>query len=109
MKNILISLMDKKLYLYDDDKLIKSYNIAVGKPSSPTPTGSYKIIQKSRVNSKNYGTRWIRIYKSFGIHGTYKDTSIGKAVTHSCIRMFNRDIEELYKLIHVGTPVKIVS
>jgi len=41
----------------------------------------------------------------YAIHGTNKPSSIGGFVSYGCIRMYNQDIRELYRLVHVGTPV----
>ena len=43
----------------------------------------------------------------YGIHGTNDPSSIGKAVSHGCIRMNNKDVEELARIIPIGTPVSI--
>ena len=41
----------------------------------------------------------------YAIHGTNRPQSIGHFVSHGCIRMHNRDIVELYRMVPVGTPV----
>lgn len=41
----------------------------------------------------------------YAIHGTNRPGSIGGFVSYGCIRMYNRDIVELYRLVDVGTPV----
>ena len=41
----------------------------------------------------------------YAIHGTNRPASIGGFVSYGCIRMYNRDIVELYRLVAVGTPV----
>ena len=41
----------------------------------------------------------------YAIHGTNRPSSIGGFVSHGCIRMYNEDIRELYRLVRVGTPV----
>jgi len=41
----------------------------------------------------------------YAIHGTNSPASIGGFVSYGCIRMFNRDIRTLYRLVDVGTPV----
>ncbi len=41
----------------------------------------------------------------YAIHGTNRPSSIGGFVSHGCIRMYNRDIRQLYRLVDVGTPV----
>lgn len=109
MKLILISIRNKTLFLYNNSVIQKSFKVAVGKPSTPTPLGSFSIKEKTKLKSSTFGTRWIRIYKSFGIHGTYNISSIGKAASHGCVRMFNKDIEELYDMVEIGTLVKIVQ
>ena len=43
----------------------------------------------------------------YAIHGTNRPASIGGFVSHGCIRMYNRDIQELYRLVRVGTPVVV--
>ena len=41
------------------------------------------------------------------IHGTNKPSSIGGFVSYGCIRMYNQDIRDLYRLVRVGTPVVV--
>ncbi len=41
----------------------------------------------------------------YAIHGTNRPASVGGFVSYGCIRMYNRDIVELYSLVAVGTPV----
>jgi lipoprotein-anchoring transpeptidase ErfK/SrfK len=43
----------------------------------------------------------------YAIHGTNRPQSIGGFVSYGCIRMYNRDIVELYRLVAVGTPVVV--
>ena len=43
----------------------------------------------------------------YAIHGTNRPELIGGFVSHGCIRMYNADIRELYRLVDVGTPVVV--
>ena len=43
----------------------------------------------------------------YGIHGTNAPRSIGKAASHGCIRMRQRDVEELFELVGVGATVEL--
>ena len=43
------------------------------------------------------------------IHGTNNPIAVGLAVTHGCIRMYPDDVEALYPLIPVGTPVRLIN
>jgi len=109
---IIIDVATRKLTLYEDDKVVKEYPVAVGKSSTPTPLGEWKVAQKSLNWGNGFGTRWMGLnvpWGIFGIHGTNKPYSIGSYASHGCIRMFNRQVEELYPLVPWGTTVRIVE
>lgn len=53
------------------------------------------------------GTRRLELGDGYGIHGTDHPESIGRSVSHGCVRMRNEDIERLYPMVSVGTPVYI--
>ncbi len=107
---IVIRINPKKLDLYKQDKLYKTYPVAVGKPQTPTPRGNFTIINKAINPGGPFGTRWMGLSKPhIGIHGTNNPSSIGKAVSNGCIRMYNKDVEELSGLVGIGTHVSIVN
>ncbi len=106
---ILINLAEKMLYLYLDNQLHRSFPVAIGKPSTPSPTGNFKITEKVINPGGVFGTRWMRFYKDYGIHGTNNPASISRAVSNGCIRMNNADVNYVYSLVPVGTEVTIVS
>jgi L,D-transpeptidase catalytic domain/Putative peptidoglycan binding domain len=88
----------------------KTYPIAVGNPSTPTPVGEYKIVYKGKNWGPAFGPRWLGLnvpWGAYGIHGTNKPHSIGQHKSHGCIRMRNRDVIELYEMIPVGSKVTI--
>jgi L,D-transpeptidase ErfK/SrfK len=88
--------------------LQKQYPIAVGKIVTGTPVGNYIIINKAPNPGGPFGTMWMSLSKEhYGIHGTNDPSSIGKAVSKGCIRMHNKDVEELARTIPIGTPVFI--
>lgn len=112
-----------ELTFYSEGNPPRRYLIAVGKPGAPTPTGNYYIATKV-VNPTWYpgdgeepvppgpdnpvGSRWIGLsLKHYGIHGTNSPSSIGKAVSKGCIRMYPGDVEELFDFVKVGDPVII--
>mgnify|MGYP000247655282 CR=1 FL=1 len=106
---IMIEIDEKKLYLYEDGQFIKKYPIATGMYDMPSPIGTWKITNKGRWG-KGYGGRWMGLdvpWGRYGIHGTTRAGSIGRAASHGCIRMFNKDIRELYDMVPVGTHVII--
>jgi hypothetical protein len=100
---------EKKLYLFENGKCIEKYPIASGKTDWPSPIGSWKIVEKSDWG-EGFGGRWLGLdvpWGKYGIHGTSDEYTIGSAVSHGCIRMFNKDIKELYNIVPVGTNVLI--
>jgi hypothetical protein len=108
---ILIDTNEKRLYLLCNGKLLKQYKCAVGKSSTPSPLGNYKITQKSNWG-EGFGGHWLGInciWGDYGIHGTRHPETIGTAASHGCFRMYNSDVEELYKIVPYGTPVCITG
>ncbi len=108
---IFIEVEDKVLYLLQDGKCIKKYPIASGKPGYPSPIGEWRIVEKGHWGG-GFGGRWLGLnvpWGKYGIHGTTNQGSIGRAASHGCIRMFNKDIRELYSIVPHGTVVAIVN
>ncbi len=69
------------------------------------------IIPPYGVNQRRYkgvlGTRRLVLGDGYGIHGTNAPETIGRSVSHGCVRLRNEDIEKLYDMVPVGTPVYI--
>lgn len=104
---IVINKSERKLTLYKDGEVFKQYPVALGKPSTPTPVGEWKIVSKG-IWGGGFGTRWMGLnvpWGKYGIHGTNKPGSIGTYASGGCIRMFNKDVEELYPQVPMGTTV----
>jgi lipoprotein-anchoring transpeptidase ErfK/SrfK len=117
------------LRLWQHLKLAKEYTVAVGMEGLETPEGLYDIQEKEEnpvwnVPDSDWAgslagqtippgpsnpikARWMGIYEGAGIHGTEETYSLGTAGSHGCIRMAIPDVEELYDLVEVGTPIYI--
>jgi hypothetical protein len=112
-------------------KFFKRYGIGSGRHGK-TPVGLFTITEKIkepvwwRPDGKEIpfgheenilGTRWMTLraqegtpdVRGYGIHGTWDEASIGKAESAGCLRMRNRDVEELFLYIPGRTPVTIVE
>lgn len=108
--SIRIKVAERNLEVYSDEQLYKKYRIAVGKSETPTPVGEWKVVWKDYDWGTGFGTRWLGLnvpWGTYGIHGTNKPWSIGRFASHGCIRMRNKDVEELFEWISIGTAVKI--
>ncbi|KNZ68564.1 ErfK/YbiS/YcfS/YnhG family protein [Thermincola ferriacetica] len=107
-----VHIKTRTLIVYDDDKVFKTYRVAVGRNKTPTPVGEWRIVRKAKNWGTGFGTRWLGLsvpWGLFGIHGTNKPWSIGSKASHGCIRMFNRDVEELYEWVKPGTRVTVIG
>ncbi|WP_083636737.1 L,D-transpeptidase family protein [Leptolyngbya sp. 'hensonii'] len=126
LSHVVVDLSDRRVYLYRAEKLQSSYPVAVGQAGWETPPGNFKITQMKRDPVWTHpitgvivspgpenplGSRWIGFLTegkhAIGFHGTNQDRSVGKAVSHGCLRMRNRDIMALYDRVAVGTPVTV--
>ena len=120
-RRIVVSIPDRKLALIENDRIVRVYPVAVGAAVSPSPVGTFTIV--NRVSNPTYyrpgvvigpgstnpiGTRWIGLnVKGFGIHGTDAPSSIGFAKSHGCIRLRNRDVEQLFERVRAGDVVEL--
>ena len=117
------------LRLFRDLRFYKAYRIAVGRQGLETPSGEYTIDDKQVnpswhvPNSPWAGSlagqvippgpadpikaRWLGFYNGAGIHGTDDLGSLGTAASHGCIRMSIPDVEELFDLVPLHTPIYI--
>jgi peptidoglycan hydrolase-like protein with peptidoglycan-binding domain len=106
---ILIHKPTRQLTLFNGNNQLRSYPVAIGKPSTPTPEGDYAIATKILNPGGMLGTRWMGLNfdPNYGIHGNRAPWSIGQLVSLGCVRMHNHHVEELFTLVRVGTPVMI--
>ncbi|MBZ5720253.1 MAG: L,D-transpeptidase [Acidobacteriia bacterium] len=120
-RQILVSIPDCKLAILEDGKVIRIFPVAVGAAVSPSPTGGFQIVRRlvnptyyhpgvviPAGNNNPIGPRWVGLNKKgYGIHGTNEPRSIGRAASHGCIRMRNRDIVQFFSMVNVGDTVEI--
>ncbi|MBU4194039.1 MAG: L,D-transpeptidase/peptidoglycan binding protein [Actinobacteria bacterium] len=128
---IIINLAEHKLTLYNREQPLIELPIACGSARYPTPAGQWKITGKQRNPTwRNPGTAWAKSMPPFIapgpgnplgtralplnasgvlIHGTSASWSIGRSVSHGCIRMHMRDVEQLFEMVEANTPVYIIK
>jgi lipoprotein-anchoring transpeptidase ErfK/SrfK len=105
---IIIDLSDHNLYLLDGNTVVRSFPIAVGKMLTRTPSGEYTIVNKQANPGGPFGAFWMGLSRPhYGIHGTNDPSSIGREVSHGCIRMYNEDVLQLAAIVPIRTPVTI--
>ena len=111
-----------QLTLTDGGQTVLTTPVAIGAPDTPTPTGRFSVTDKLQTPNPNgaYGpfafglsgrsevlTEFAGGDGQIGIHGTNDPSSIGKDVSHGCVRVPNDVIEQLNELLPLGTPVVV--
>jgi L,D-transpeptidase ErfK/SrfK len=133
---LVINLPELRLYYFQNGAYQRRYALAVGKPSWPTPTGTYKIYEKRKnpvwnvppsIQEEMEGTGQEVVAKvppgpknplgkfclgttapGVAIHATNRPWTVGYFVSHGCLRMLPNEIEQLFPQVEVGTTVKII-
>ncbi|GEM_PF-3577935 len=124
-----VSLSQRQVIVYRGSFEVKRYPVAIGKSGWETPTGNFLITQMLQNPAwKNpitgdilppgdrenpLGPYWIGFWTQgwiwYGFHGTNEPESVGQAITHGCLRMYNEDVEELFSQVRIGTVVTILK
>lgn len=123
---VVLNIPEYTLRLVEGKIVLKEYEVAVGTSIEQTLVGKFAVFFKEK-NPTWYpasgfvdktpvppgpdnplGSRWIEYAPAFGIHGTHKVWTVDYPVSGGCVRMYNPDVEELYELVEIGTPVTVV-
>ena len=110
--DILIDTQSRVLTVLSDGEPYRKYAVAVGKRTTPTPIGQWQVQRKAMNWGTGFGTRWIGLtvpWGIYGIHGTNKPGSLGSYASHGCIRMNNRNVEEIYPWVQKDSRIIIVG
>jgi lipoprotein-anchoring transpeptidase ErfK/SrfK len=118
-----INLRSHRLTVRRDGSVVVSAPVGVGRAVTPTPAGTYYIVSRIRPYEPGsvYGafafglSAHSNVFTSFGfggdgrigLHGTNDPSGVGHDVSHGCIRMTNRVILRLARILPLGTPVTI--
>jgi lipoprotein-anchoring transpeptidase ErfK/SrfK len=114
--------------LYRGEVSIIAYPVAVGRPGWETPLGDFRVIEmiedpawrhplthklfEPGTAGNELGHYWIGFWTngqtSIGLHGTPHPESVGKSISHGCVRMYEKDIRELFARMDVGTQVSVI-
>ncbi|MDX2215090.1 MAG: L,D-transpeptidase [Oculatellaceae cyanobacterium bins.114] len=122
--HVVLKLGQRRVYLYQGDRVLASYPVAIGRSDTPTPTGQFQVfqlIENPRWQSpwtgevtppgpnSALGLRWIGFARRpngiIGFHGTPTLSSIGQAASNGCVRMRNADVIALFERVEMGTTV----
>jgi lipoprotein-anchoring transpeptidase ErfK/SrfK len=131
-REILLELGKRTISLRENGRVLASWPVAIGDPSTPTPVGTFqvenKIVNPQYQSTKSgkinatvgaqgpLGDRWIGFKQAglnqYGIHGTPSawawTVTSRAAVSNGCVRMLTPHVRELFDKVEVGTPVIVV-
>jgi lipoprotein-anchoring transpeptidase ErfK/SrfK len=112
-----------RLRVFDtNESVIMEEPVAVGKPSTPTPSGQFFAVELLNTGNPGgaYGpyaftlSAYSNVYQTFGsgdgavgMHGTNEYSSVGNDASHGCVRLHNDAITRLADMLPLGTPVFI--
>ena len=119
-KVIVIDRSARRLELWQGNRRQLATTVAVGAPGMETPLGLFYVQWKFVPTAEILGAYAFETsaYSKLsdwpgggivGIHGTFWPWLLGKAVSHGCVRVHNRDILRLRGMVQIGTPIKIVA
>jgi hypothetical protein len=97
------------LYYYESGQLVRVFPVVFGKPSTPTPTGSYRVYSKTAGPGAAFGPLVLWYYRGYGIHGTNQEHLLDdpwRYYSKGCTRNYNANIYWLWDRVPVGTPVR---
>jgi lipoprotein-anchoring transpeptidase ErfK/SrfK len=112
----------KSLTLFHRGKMTDRYRVAIGTDATPTPTGRFAVTDRLKTADENgdYGCcilalngHQTKIAQGWGggdriaIHATPHTWTIGKQVSHGCVRATNKALHQLMRKVRLGTPVRI--
>jgi lipoprotein-anchoring transpeptidase ErfK/SrfK len=110
--SIIVDRATYRLALVSGTVILRNYPVGLG--GKKTPEGKFVVTEKvNKPNGKSvgpFGSRGMTLSDTlYAIHGTDEPDSIGKDESQGCVRMLKGDLEELYAMTPLGTPVTITS
>jgi L,D-transpeptidase ErfK/SrfK len=122
-------------YLWEEDGTwhVRTYPVGIGSEGTETPAGEFSILSKKENpiwtvpqsvraekpdlpdmvhpgSTNPLGKFWMGFSSNgYGIHGTNIPLGIGRRISHGCLRLYPKDIQDLFSRVPVGTPVKIIN
>ena len=117
-KSIKVSIKEQKIRYFTGNYLVKEIKVSTGLAKMPTPRGEFTIEKKlPLVHYFGVGydfpnTKWNMRFKfrrggSYYIHGAYWHHNFGRPMSHGCVNVSYKDMEELYAFAPEGTTVSI--
>lgn len=121
---IMVDLAARRLQVYRDGRAVRNFQVVIGKPSTPTPTGQFFVEETIQMPIGHPGgpfalalsarSNALREFEGgpgqIAIHGREDlGGTLGAAESHGCVRMATATIDWLANRIDPGTPVKIYA
>lgn len=122
--SLLIDKTQRTVSIRNGNEFLKKYRIGVNQDDNALPAGQYKVIKKydkglEWVNPETnesvkpgdpenpYGSKFVELRRDVGIHGTNDEEKVGTLISAGTVMMSNQDMDELYALVQLNTPVTV--
>ena len=106
--HIVQAINEMQLYYYERGKLRRVLPVVYGKPSTPTPSGRFRVYSKTPGPGPAFGPLAMWYFRGYGIHGTNQENLLSHTSRYyslGCTRNYNENIRWLYPRVAIGTPV----
>ncbi|WEK62398.1 MAG: L,D-transpeptidase family protein [Candidatus Microbacterium colombiense] len=118
-RRIEINLSSQHAYLFENDKVVRSWAVSTGLPGTPTPTGNFKVFAHTAMQDMGcyegapYCTEnvpWITWFTTnIGFHGTYWHNNYGNRMSHGCVNLPIDLAKFVYDWSPVGVEVSVYN
>ena len=109
-----VILSRRLLLAHEGNKVVLRTIVSIGKPSTPTVRGTFRIYAKlryTRMRGPGYNLpnvpHTMYFYRGYAIHGAYWVKKFGTAISHGCVNVNLKDAAWLFNWASVGTRVYI--
>ena len=119
-KEVKVDLSLQKAFLYENGDFVREYQVSSGKPGMETPTGRFRIVNKSPKIFSQIAKCWISFWACFtpdGLYGFHEtpvcngqregEDMIGQPASSGCLRLKKGDAQAFYNWIDINTSIDI--
>ena len=104
-----VNVSGRRLTVYRNGEVFRTYNIAAEDPANPIPRGTFTVLNKQVDVGEGGGARWLGLSEAgFGIHGPNIPAFIDVVSAGNSIVMFTEDVNELFNLVPVGATIRVL-
>ena len=120
---VLVNLAQQHLWAYDGTKLVQELDVSTGLPGTPTPPGSYAVMQRYQDTpmvgpgyniphvywTQYFGNADLSWQEGYSLHGADWHHNWGNPMSHGCVNLPEDFAEWLWNWSDTGMPIEIIA